>query len=72
MDGNPETAGEPENPGDMVTVLMRDQHAVYLFRRDTETSQFFNRCAGGEATVQQEPGVTGIDNQAITLTAAAE
>ena len=66
------SAGKLEGTGDMVAVLMRHQNAGYFVGGNRQARQLFKRSARGESAIDEELGITGIDNQAISPTAAAQ
>jgi hypothetical protein len=72
IDRQPMTTGKGENTADVITVLVRHHDRGQLIGRHTESGQ--PRCCltARETTIQQHPGLAGIDNQRVALTAAAQ
>ncbi len=66
------TAGKGKNPGDVVAVFVRHHDRRQLVGSCTQSGQARRRQARGKATVEQDLGLAGIDNQGVPLTAATQ
>ncbi len=56
----------------MIAVLVGDEHSIELFRHHTQTGEAPCKLARREATVDQQARTPRLDQQGVTLAAAAQ
>lgn len=71
-DRQPVLSGKPFDSGDMVGMLVGYQNGVELPRADPQRGQALLSGTQAEAAVDQQPGLSGLDQCRIPATAAPE
>jgi hypothetical protein len=66
------TTRQPRDTADMVVVLVGDDDGGKIFGGKAKAAETGGRLAESESTVEQNPGGTGLDDQGIAPTAAAQ
>jgi hypothetical protein len=69
---NPVLPCQGAGPAYMVGMLMGDKDAVQIPGSNTDACQPLRQLAGRKPGIHKEPGVTGLDKDGVTLTAAGK